>query len=178
MRGGDIQGGEGWGGGGGLHLFTHYTFHVHSDAPIWSVHRLTKSPCWGKSAVKHARTRRMISTTFNLFLAGADVHNSSSADRPGCSQPGAQPPCCRSAAMGRPTLLFPSTVNVHASPASSFGCLLSSSLLSPALFTSVQTECVSGGHRASSFLLFKGPTCKSWRHLLVWRGTESVCVCF
>lgn len=29
---------EGWGGGhrgiAGFHLFTHYTFHVHSDAPI------------------------------------------------------------------------------------------------------------------------------------------------
>lgn len=35
---GEIQG------GGGLHLFTHYTFHVHSDAPIWSAHHLTKSP--------------------------------------------------------------------------------------------------------------------------------------
>lgn len=47
------------------------------------MHRLAKSPCWGKSAVKHAGTRWIISTTFNLFLADADVHNSSSVVRPG-----------------------------------------------------------------------------------------------
>lgn len=49
------------------------------------MHHLIKSPCWGKSAVKQAGTRWMISTTFNLFLADADVHNSSSVVRPGCS---------------------------------------------------------------------------------------------
>lgn len=71
--------GETWGKGGRLHLLTHYTFHVHSDAPIWSVRHLTKSPRRGE------RARRMISTTFNLLHADADVHNSSSDRRTGCA---------------------------------------------------------------------------------------------